>query len=136
MLDDRTLALLGDRDAQERITERGELLECPHRKSKKLKVEHKSRHVGFTGLDDRVEYHTYSVRCNVCHARGPAHGGKVIVSFRYLDVTQTLPEWATTPMELSEAARLDWNTRAPILTETQLALLRIAENPRKFREGN
>ena len=72
----------------------------------------------------------------MCHARGPAHGGKVIVSFRYLDVTQTLPEWATTPMDLSAAARLDWNTRAPILTETQLALLRIAENPRKFREGN
>lgn len=29
-MDDRTLALLGDRAAQERITERGELLECPH----------------------------------------------------------------------------------------------------------
>lgn len=28
-MDDRTLALLGDRSAQERITERGELLECP-----------------------------------------------------------------------------------------------------------
>lgn len=41
MLDDRTLALLGDREAQKRMTERGELLECPHCKSKKLKVEHK-----------------------------------------------------------------------------------------------
>lgn len=28
-MDDRTLALLGDRAAQERITERGELLDCP-----------------------------------------------------------------------------------------------------------
>lgn len=28
-MDDRTLALLGDRAAQERITERGELLPCP-----------------------------------------------------------------------------------------------------------
>lgn len=29
MLDDRTLALLGDKAAQGRITERGELLACP-----------------------------------------------------------------------------------------------------------
>lgn len=29
-MDDRTLALLGDRAAQERITERRELLPCPH----------------------------------------------------------------------------------------------------------
>ena len=29
MMDDCTLALLGDRAAQERITERGELLPCP-----------------------------------------------------------------------------------------------------------
>lgn len=28
-MDDRKLAILGDRVAQERITERGELLECP-----------------------------------------------------------------------------------------------------------
>lgn len=28
-MDDRTLALLGDRAAQERITDRGELLPCP-----------------------------------------------------------------------------------------------------------
>lgn len=28
-MDDRTLALLGDRAAQERVTERGELLPCP-----------------------------------------------------------------------------------------------------------
>lgn len=29
MLDDKTLAALGDRDAQDRITKRGELLPCP-----------------------------------------------------------------------------------------------------------
>lgn len=29
-MDDRTLAILGDRAAQERITERGELLPCPY----------------------------------------------------------------------------------------------------------
>lgn len=28
-MDDRTFALLGDRTAQERITERGELIDCP-----------------------------------------------------------------------------------------------------------
>lgn len=29
-MDDITLALLGDREAQKRVTERGELLPCPH----------------------------------------------------------------------------------------------------------
>ena len=29
MMDDKRLALLGDRDAQERLTQRGELLPCP-----------------------------------------------------------------------------------------------------------
>lgn len=36
MMDDRTLALLGDRAAQERITERGELLPCPFCGSKRV----------------------------------------------------------------------------------------------------
>lgn len=35
------------------------------------------------------------------------------------------------PMEKA----LDWNTRAPILTPTQLALLQIAEEPRVFEEA-
>lgn len=134
-MDDRVLAILGDREAAERLTAAGVLLECPHCKSDKVKVDHKSRRAGFTGLDDRVEYQTYSVRCNSCHARGPVHGGKVIVSFNYFCVTKDLPEWATTQMELSKAARLDWNTRAPVLTPAQLALLRIGSEPRKFEEG-
>lgn len=127
VLGDKTKALLGDRAAQERITERGELLPCPMCGSKKLKVEHKSRRAGFTGLDDRVEYQTYSVRCNSCHARGPAHGGKVIASFNYFSVTQNLPKWATTQMDLSKAARLAWNTRAPILTPEQIKRLEEIE---------
>lgn len=134
-MDDKTLALLGDSAAAERLTEAGVLLECPHCKSDKVKVAHKSRLAGFTGLDDRVEYQTYSVRCKSCHARGPVHGGKVIVSFNYFCVTKDLPEWATTQMELSRAARLDWNRRAPILTPTQLALLQISAEPRVFEEG-
>lgn len=36
-MDDRTLALLGDKGAQERITERGELLPCPFCKSENIK---------------------------------------------------------------------------------------------------
>ena len=70
MLDDKTLAILGDREAAERLTSAGVLLECPYCKSNKVKVDHNSRRAGFTGLDDRVEYQTYSVRCNSCHARG------------------------------------------------------------------
>lgn len=53
-MDDRALALLGDRAAQERITERGELLICP-----------------FCGGEAMVEYDTinpfeYAVFCGDC----------------------------------------------------------------------
>lgn len=116
-------AMLGDHEAAARLTEQGVLIPCPCCKGDKVKVEHKSRRAGFTGLDDRAEYQTYSVRCKSCHARGPVYGGKVIVSFNYFCVTKDLPEWATTQMELSKAARLAWNTRAPLLTPEQIERL-------------
>ena len=90
MLDDRTLALLGDKDAQERITERGELLECP-----------------FCGGE--VEEQDNWIFCTNCG-----------VGYEEFN---------------PEASKELWNRRAPILTETQLALLKIAQEPRKFREG-
>lgn len=54
MLDDVTLALLGDRDAQERITARGELLPCPF--------------CGSEEVESELVCGEYFVRCNACNA--------------------------------------------------------------------
>lgn len=84
---------------------------CPFCGSKKLKLESKSSLAGWTGIDARVVRDTYSVRCNVCHARGGAVGGKVIKS--RLDVYRdNMPEWAVTSEELKQRAVESWNRRA------------------------
>lgn len=95
-MDDKTLALLGDREAQERLTEAGVLLPCPFCKSENIKFHYSCAE--------------YWIECGEC---GSGCG-----------FTNTLGE-----------AENCWNNRAPILTETQLALLKIAQEPRKFREG-
>lgn len=123
-MDDHTLALLGDRAAQERITERGELLPCPFCGSSKVKVRHRGVIAGTNGLGHMVENHAYSVRCNVCHARGPLKSGKVVPPFPFIqDEPREIPSWATTDCVLSYRARLAWNTRAPILTPEAWAML-------------
>lgn len=100
-MDDRTLALLGDRAAQERITERGELLPC-WRCGGQAKVE--TLNTGGKPI--------YAVVCekHYCGAYGAAHHTK-------------------------QKAIEEWNTRAPLLTPTQMALLGIAREPKKFEEG-
>lgn len=82
---------------------------CPHCGGSKLKIDKKSRYAGFNGLEDRVDYHTFSVRCNGCHARGPAAGGKVISRIRH---SAELPSWATTDEKLEARAIAAWNRRA------------------------
>ena len=67
---------------------------------------------GFTVLNGRVERHTWTARCNVCYARGPAIGGKVVERRLVLDGRETLPSWATTDEELKEKATALWNRRA------------------------
>lgn len=52
-MDDRTLALLGDRDAAQRVTEKGELLPCPH-----CGNEHPSIR--------NTEGYGYEIKCPVC----------------------------------------------------------------------
>lgn len=86
-----------------------ELKPCPFCGSAKLKVESKSVLAGYTGLEERVEQITYSVRCNLCHARGGAVGGKVITSLAQI---RKRPEWATTETELEDRAIEAWNRRA------------------------
>ena len=88
-----------------------ELKPCPFCGNEKLKLDRKSKFVGYNGLDMRVEQHTYSVRCNVCHARGGAVGGKVMFGSSIFgkDIS---PSWATTDVELKEKAIVAWNRRA------------------------
>lgn len=82
---------------------------CPFCGSAKLKIEYKSQYAGRNGLDCRVEMHTYSVRCNVCHARGGSSGGRVINDPWTHCVP--LPDWATTDEALKERATEAWNRR-------------------------
>lgn len=88
-MDDITLALLGDHEAAERLTERGELLPCP-----------------FCGGE--VEEQDNWIFCINCG-----------VGYEEFD-----------PKESRKA----WNTRAAVLTPTQVALLQIGREPRKFKE--
>ncbi|MCI6516238.1 MAG: Lar family restriction alleviation protein [Lachnospiraceae bacterium] len=85
-----------------------ELKPCPFCGSAKLKIDKKSILYGYNGLDMRAERHTYSVRCNVCHARGGAIGGLVIVDRRATKVHEKF----TTDDELKEKVISAWNRRA------------------------
>lgn len=82
---------------------------CPFCDGTKLKIERKSRLAGWNGLDMRVEMHTYSVRCNTCHARGGAIGGRVM-NDPWTRCSQ-LPDWATTDKTLEAKAAEAWNRR-------------------------
>ena len=99
MITDKERAMLGDRAAQERITERGELLPCPFCKCNPALEE------GFGSFD---------YRCNTDGCRGSSYssygddGGDLTYSSEY-------------------EARKAWNTRAPLLTPTQMALLNRLE---------
>ena len=86
---------------------------CPFCKEKsRLKLTCISRYIGFNGLDWRIERHTWTVRCNVCHARGPTIGGKVVPRRLVLEGREILPSWATTDEELKEKATALWNGRS------------------------
>lgn len=87
-----------------------DLKPCPFCGSTKVGVRCKSRLAGWTGIDARVEVETYSVRCNVCHARGCAVSGKVITSHKHL-YRDHMPEWAVTSGELKQKAEDAWNIR-------------------------
>lgn len=87
-----------------------DLKPCPFCGGTKLKIDRKSRLARWNGLDMRVEMHTFSVRCNTCHARGGTAGGRVI----YTPWTRCapLPDWVTTDKALEAKAIEAWNRRA------------------------
>lgn len=90
--------------------------ECPFCGSTKVKLDCKERVAGYNGLDMKVNYCVYSVRCNACHARGGTAGGKIILGFsRYVNPITgdpfALPDWATTREVLRAKAIENWNRR-------------------------
>lgn len=86
-----------------------ELKSCPFCGGTKLKIEKKSTLAGFNGLDERVERHTFSVRCNICKARGGAVGGRVVHHYRHEESLRA--DWETTDEDLERLAIEVWNRR-------------------------
>ena len=101
MLDDITLALLGDRDAAQRVTERGELLPCHCGGIAKI-VCFEKRGIPFGDMGYLAE-----IKCPECWAE--------------------LRRWALKKEWAKEVATKCWNTRAPMLTPVQFAILNRLE---------
>jgi Lar family restriction alleviation protein len=87
-----------------------DLKPCPFCGSKKLKIQSTQRRIGVIGTDEPVAQETFSVRCNVCYARGSAVGGKVILT-RLRVRESELPDWASSRESLKEKAIEAWNRR-------------------------
>lgn len=120
MLDEKTRALLGDKEAQSKFTERGEMLPCSCG-SERLKLDKKSEKVW--GYPSYVKSVTYSVRCNVCHARGGTASG-VVLKHCFCDNPDKIKNIKIkSDGEIIAQAVAIWNTRAQLLTQNQIALL-------------
>ena len=103
MIDDKTLALLGDREAAERLTAAGVLLECPFCGGGDISERESACLFGRSAYQRTYKY----IFCEDCYSKTADYGTK-------------------------KKARLAWNTRAPVLTPAQMALIRIGAEPRKF----
>lgn len=101
VLTDTQLALLGDRAAQERITERGELLPC-HCGAETVMVCFEKRGIPFGDMG-----YLARIKCPDCLAE--------------------LRRWALKKKWAIESAKKAWNTRAPILTPEQIKRLEEME---------
>ncbi|QUO37939.1 hypothetical protein KFE19_16590 [Dysosmobacter sp. Marseille-Q4140] len=105
MMDDCTLALLGDRAAADRITERGELLPCP------------CCGCGPTTKVQEVEYGLSGtiIRCNKC-------GLSLYSSSKKAELIQGAVR--NVPIENHTIIGIKrWNTRAPILSAEEMEML-------------
>ena len=90
-----------------------EIKPCPFCGSGKLKIVDKRKKAGFTGLDAPVYLASFSVRCNICHARGGTASGKVV------DCADRLaPSWSVKEQDLIQRAAELWNRRDEQLTSS------------------
>lgn len=131
-MDDIKLALLGDKAAQERLTERGELLPCAHCKGNG-KVSFKDyRFIGKNFKGDRKIVYRVQIICNKCRSRG-----KPIFTEPLINPNPYITKWGNCYCQESEvcneetkrfsiyveSAIREWNTRAPILSPEELEKL-------------
>lgn len=101
MLDDKTLALLGDRAAQERLTEAGVLLPCHCGGNVKMVCFEKR------GIPSGDMGYLAEIKCPECWAE--------------------LRRWALRKKWAKESATKGWNTRTAILTPEQLEAMERME---------
>lgn len=108
-MDDVTLALLGDRAAQERITERGELLPCPW--------------CGGHIQEMRFNYY-FRFQCESCKF-GRTYPGwfQEKENGECVSGEESALKLHYHP-EALDKARANWNTRAPILSAEELERLK------------
>lgn len=108
-MDDVRLAMLGDKAAQERLTERGELLPCPFCGGK-AKSKTQIQPYGISGTIIKCTQCLSSVYCLDEYAQITENGMKnvPVTNHRFLALKK-------------------WNTRAPILTPEQLAAMERLE---------
>lgn len=126
-MDDRTLALLGDRAAQERITKRGELLPCPFcRKDAVMHVvESGSR---YAEHKKEIPKGARFLRC-VCYPNGKRYFEYCVKEYIPWCVDTGCCGRISKRFKTLEAAISAWNTRAPILSSREMEMLNGKENP-------
>lgn len=124
-------ALLGDREAQERVMERGELLPCPHCNGNG-KVSFKDhRFIGENFRGDKKLVYRVQVICNKCRSRG-----KPVLTEPMINPNPYITKWGNSYAETDvckketeaftgavQAAVRAWNTRPALLTPEQIKRL-------------
>lgn len=124
-------ALLGDKEAAKRLTDAGVLVPCPHCKGNG-KVSFKDhRFVGQNFCGDKKLVYRVQVICNKCRSRGnPVFTEPLVNPNPYITKwgncyadTDVCNEETNVFSEYVESAIREWNTRAPILSESELKKL-------------
>lgn len=130
-MDEIKRAMLGDKEAQIRVTEREELLPCPYCKGKG-KVSFKNyKFFGQNDFGDKKIVYRVQVICNKCKGRGkpiftePLINPKPYISKWGNNCTNTEICIKATSMffEYVKVAIREWNTRPQILTDEEMERL-------------
>lgn len=111
-MDDKTLALLGDREAQERLTAAGVLLPCPFCG----KAVNLCRVSSSYSTSPTVIMDSWTVECPNGCVRNNVYKSKIFQDDKGEVVIKN---------NGADEARLSWNTRAPILRAEEMEMLDV-----------
>lgn len=117
-MDEIRRALLGDRAAQEALTERGDLVPCPfcHNDAVVHIVESQSRYAEFK---KEIPKGSRFIRC-VCYPSGKRYFEYRLKEYIPQCVDSSCIGRAAKRYKTMEEAIKTWNTRAPLLSEEEL----------------